>query len=60
MIIVNKRTKEIEDAMTYLNLCKSNPIYREAWSTVYNYINKLEKSKQELLNMQQQILDDGK
>ena len=57
---MNKRTKEIEDAMNYLNLCKSNPIYREAWGIVYNYINKLEKSEQDLLNELERMSDDGK
>lgn len=60
MIILIKRTKEIEDAIKYLNLCKSNSIYREAWSIVYNYINKLEKSEQDLLNELERMSDDGK
>lgn len=57
---MNRRTKVIEDAINYLNLCKSNPIYREAWGIVYNYINKLEKSEQDLLNELGRMSDDGK
>lgn len=57
---MNKKSKEIEDAINYLNLCENRPIYREAWSIVYNYIKKLENSEQELLNVQERMSDDGK
>ena len=57
---MNKRSKEIEDAISYLDLYEGYSPYQEAWRIVYDYIEQLERSKQELLNMKERIMDDGK
>ena len=54
---MNKRSKEIEDAISYLDLYEGYSPYQEAWRIVYDYIEQLE---QELLNMKERMMDDGK
>lgn len=57
---MNKREQKIEDAISYLNDFDNYDIYQEAWQTIYNYIEQLERSLQELIVETERMLDDGK
>lgn len=56
---MNRRTKEIEDAIEYLTLYNDS-FSIKAWQAVLKYIEQLEKSEQELLSIQERMSDDGK
>ena len=57
---MNKRPKEIEDAIKYLDIYEDYYLYREALKMICEYIEKLEESEQKLLAEQEMMMDDGK
>ena len=55
---MNKREKEIEGVINFLdNYDNYNP-YQEAWGTVYDYILYLEEIQQEAMAIRGEDLDD--
>lgn len=57
---MNKRPTEIEEAMEYLDDFDSYNLYMEAWSTIYEYIEQLEETVQDLSADLTRTYDDGK
>lgn len=59
---MNKRPKEIEEAMDFIDHCTFNHSNTavNAWDTIYNYIKKIENNIQELMHEEQKRIDDGK
>lgn len=57
---MNKRPKEIDDAIKYLDIYEDYYLYQEALRMICKYIEKLEKSEQKLLAEQEMMMDDGK
>lgn len=57
---MNKRPKEIDDAIKYLDIYEDYYLYREALRMICEYIEKLEESEQKLLAEQEMMMDDGK
>lgn len=45
---MNKQPKEIKEAMEYLDDFDTYTPYMEAWSTIYEYIEQLEETIQDL------------
>ena len=54
------RPTEIEEALEYLDDFDSYDLYMEAWSTIYEYIEQLEETVQDLSSELASIFDDGK
>ena len=54
------RPNEIEEAMEYLDDFDSYYLYMEAWSTIYEYIEQLEETVQDLSDELERTIDDGK
>ena len=54
------RPNEIEEAMEYLDGFDSYDLYMEAWSTIYEYIEQLEETVQDLSAELASAYDDGK
>ena len=57
---MNKRQREIEEAMEYLDDFDSYDLYMEAWSIIYEYIEQLEETIQDLSAELKRTYDDGK
>lgn len=57
---MNKRPNEITEAMEYLDDFDSYDLYMEAWSTIYEYIEQLEETVQDLSAELARTYDDGK
>ena len=55
---MNKRPKEVEEAMRYILMYGSVP--EQIWNDVLEYIEQLERSEQELLNELERMADDDK
>lgn len=54
------RPTEIEEALEYLDDFDSYDLYMEAWSTIYEYIEQLEETVQDLSAELARTYDDGK
>lgn len=54
------RPTEIEEAINYLDDFDSYDLYIEAWNTVYDYIEQLEETVQDLSNELERSYNDGK
>lgn len=57
---MDNRPKSIEDAIKYLDGFDYFSIYQEAWNNVYDYIEQLENTIQELKTENKRFEDDGK
>ena len=57
---MNRRPKEVEKAIKYLDAFDSYNPYQEAWETVYYYMCQLEATIQELMAENERLSDDGK
>lgn len=54
------RPNEITEAMKYLDDFDSYDLYMEAWSAIYEYIEQLEETVQDLSADLARTYDDGK
>lgn len=58
---MNKRPKEIEHAIEIVGMITDKYyVSMYGWNKILRYIKQLEQSEQELLNMKERMLDDGK
>ena len=57
---MNKRPKEVEKVINYLDSFDSYTPYQEAWETVYYYMCQLEDTIRNMIAEKERTVDDGK